>query len=214
MSYRFKKILSMILAAMGTIVIILSILPIVSYEFTYRRKFQRMLSPVPEGATLTGVANDYKNPEEWFEGDTVQNKDTGFEYRLFVPKLRIEDAIVTVGGEDLSKNLIQYPGTADPGAGGNTVIFGHSVLPYFFNPKDYMTIFSTLPKLDKGDIIRIVANNISYTYEVNRFFEVSPDNLEVLNQDVDGSYVSLVTCVPPGHPLKPRRLVVQAKLLL
>jgi len=43
-------------------------------------------------------------------------------------------------------------------------------------------------------------------------FEVEPSALEVLEQGDSTEVLSLITCVPPGHPLKPRRLIVRAKL--
>jgi sortase A len=40
-----------------------------------------------------------------------------------------------------------------PGEYGNIVIFGHSTLPQLYNPKDYKTIFTYLPSLEKKDHI-------------------------------------------------------------
>ncbi|OGM21301.1 hypothetical protein A2771_01550 [Candidatus Woesebacteria bacterium RIFCSPHIGHO2_01_FULL_38_26b] len=126
---------------------------------------------------------------------------------------QIEKIAVTIGGEDLAKSLIQYPGTALPGKTGNTVVFGHSILPQYFDPKNYLSIFSTLPTLKKGDEIYTYFDGISYRYEVDDIFEVSPKDIQVLEQNTNGSFITLITCTPPGHPLKPKRLIVRAKLI-
>jgi len=120
---------------------------------------------------------------------------------------------VAVGGEDLAKSLIQYPGTALPGKIGSTVVFGHSILPQFYNPEDYMAVFSTLPTLDAGDEIYIDYDGITFKYKVESLFEILPTDTQVLDQKLDDSYLYLVTCVPPGHPLKPRRLIVRARVV-
>jgi sortase A len=127
--------------------------------------------------------------------------------------LGIENAIVAVGGEDLSETLIQYPGTALPGNVGNAVIFGHSVLPQYFNSEDYLSIFSTLPEIDKNDLVYVYHEGVAYTYAVEDMFEVEPTDIQILDQHYSNSYLTLVTCTPPGHPLKPKRLIVRAKLI-
>jgi sortase A len=127
--------------------------------------------------------------------------------------LGIKKATIAIGGEDLSESLIQYPGTALPGKNGNAVIFGHSILPQFYDPEDYLSIFSTLPTLDEGDEIQLDYDGVVYKYIVENMFEVLPSDIEVLEQDRSDSFLTLVTCVPPGHPLKPKRLVVRARIV-
>lgn len=132
---------------------------------------------------------------------------------MSVPRLNIEKATVSIGGEDLSQSLIQYPGTALPGKIGNAVVFGHSILPQFYNPKNYMSIFSTIDKLEEGDDIKIAYDGVSYTYEVSNIFEVLPTDIRILEQNTDDSYLTLVTCSPPGNPLRPKRLIVRARIV-
>ncbi len=132
-------------------------------------------------------------------------------YSLSIPKLGIKDAAIIIGSQDLSKSLIQWGGTAAPGEFGNTVIFGHSVLPAFFDPKNYMTIFSTLPTLKDRDEIIVYFDGITYRYQIFEMKVVDPKDLSVLEQRFDDSYISLVTCVPPGTYWK--RLIVKAKLV-
>ena len=134
-------------------------------------------------------------------------------YTVTIPKLKIENAVVAIGGEDLSKNLVQYPGTALPGKNGNAVIFGHSILPIFYNPKNYMSIFSTLPTLKEGDEIFISFDGVTYKYQVEELFEIFPTDIQILEQNPSDSFLTLVTCVPPGDPRNPKRLIVRARVV-
>jgi sortase A len=159
--------------------------------------------------------NDSSKLSNWFDEDKSSDFVTQRVkyFTISIPKLRIESATVALGSEDLKSNLIQYPGTAYPGKTGNTVVFGHSILPQYFNPKNYMSIFSTLNTLKKGDEIYADYDGITYKYRVENMFEVKPTDIQILEQSFGSSYISLVTCSPMGHPLKPRRLIVRAKLV-
>jgi sortase A len=76
-----------------------------------------------------------------------------------------------------------------------------------------MAIFSTLHTLTKDDTVIVNYDGITYTYKVESKFEVKPTDLQILEQSRASSYLTLVTCSPPGHPLKPKRLIVRAKLV-
>jgi sortase A len=226
MSQNLVLRISAVTAALsGAVILFTTLYPIVSYEATARRKYPNLVSPVIEGGTKgtettqqTNIISqdvDYTKPENWFIGaDYGANNDKrriSF-YTLTIPKLGIEEATVEIAGENLAKSLVQYPGTAVPGKPGNSVIFGHSILPQFNDPKNYIAIFSLLPTLEKGDEIDVKYDGVSYHYEVESMFEILTTDLQVLDQQPDSSYLTLVTCVPPGHPLKPKRLVVRAKV--
>lgn len=221
-----KKILriSAIISGISGLVILAGVIyPIVSYNATYSKKYTRMVSPLadPGGqvqgvlTTSTGI-NDDTMASSWFAGGASQEdfaiSEVGY-YTISIPKLKIESANVKIGGEDLSKSLIHYPGTSLPGKRGNSVIFGHSILPIFNNPKNYISIFTMLPSLRKGDQILINYDGISFTYKVEEMFEVLPTDLQVLDQDKTDSFLTLVTCVPPGDPRDPKRLVVRARVV-
>lgn len=211
--------------------------PILSFQLFLSPKFSSLIRPIPDEIIVQAMENeerilgyqpgrnkgqenasgvlsteiDYTKASNWFpqkppEKRTFEEK----EYTLSIPKLKIKDARVIIGGEDLGESLIHYGGTALPGDWGKTVIFGHSVLPQFFNPKNYKTIFSTLPTLEKRDEILVNFDGVTYTYEVFDLRVVSPDDISVLEQRYDSSYLSLVTCVPPGTYWK--RLIVMAGL--
>jgi len=206
------RIISLICAVGGFLILGFVLFPLISYELTSPR-YASYLSPVPEELLAT-EAVDYTKASNWFvnNGTAFDNKSVLF-YTITVPKLGIKNAAVSIGGEDLSDSLIQYPGTAVPGKPGNAVIFGHSILPQFFNPKDYLSIFSTLPSLKRGDSILIEYDGISYQYRVEDTFEVKPTDIQILQQNPSDSFLTLVTCTPPGHPLRPRRLIVRARVV-
>jgi len=210
------KIASITSLIFGMFLLASVVVPIISYESLSREKYPTLLSPIVKDESTPKLESfDYTRASNWFvDAPARENFATTnvVNYTLSIPKLGIENATVNIGGEDLSKSLIQYPGTARPGKPGNTIVFGHSILPQFFNPKNYISIFSTLPELEKGDMISVEYDGVSYRYAVENMFEVSPTDIYVLEQGQSGSFLSLITCVPPGHPLKPRRLVVRAKI--
>jgi LPXTG-site transpeptidase (sortase) family protein len=172
-------------------------------------------TPLP---TILDVDLDYTNLSNWFAqapGDLAQNTEAA-TYVVEIPKLNIEKAEVKVGGTDLNGSLIQYPGTAQPGQVGAPVIFGHSVLRQFYNPKvtnpkRYTSIFSTIMTLKEGDLIYVTHDNVKYTYKVRTKSEVKPEDTFILAQRNDSKLLKLVTCTPEGTYL--RRGVVTAELV-
>lgn len=163
---------------------------------------------------------DYTNLANWFGGESLpelsQAAVVSQEYRIDIPKLKIENAVVVQGGTDLNKSLIAYPGTALPGQFGAPVIFGHSVLRQFYNPNEknprrYNSIFSTIMTLKNGDEIFVTHDGIRYTYVVREKTEVKPTDVYILNQKYDAKRLKLVTCTPEGTYL--RRGVITAELV-
>jgi sortase A len=203
----------------------------VSFEI-YSRVFLKnvVASPISKNAvpslseatSVLGVFNifsnnlrDFTKASVWFpnrpQGQLTSTKAVS-EYNLSIPRLNIKDARVVVGGEDLTGSLVHYLPESMPGEYGNVAIFGHSTLPQLYNQKDYKTIFTYLPSLEKGDTVEVKVGDIKYEYEVTNSFVVDPSEVSVLEQTKDGSYLTLVTCVPPGTYWK--RLVVKARLKL
>jgi len=213
---KYSEIIALALGVFGISVLIVTFLPIFSYQIESKQKFPNLLSPISrEGGVLSIYNQDYSRASTWFPAGAASEEfgERGETfYTISISKLGIADAYVYVGGEDLAESLIQYPGTALPGETGNAVIFGHSVLPIFFNPEDYLSIFSTLPKLREGNDIVVNFGGKVFRYVVEDKFEVMPENLEILEQNSTDSYLTLVTCVPPGDPRKPKRLIIRAKL--
>lgn len=214
------KAFSSLLLLGGLVLIVTAGLPILSYELFTAPQFQKkqLLSPVPNQGFVKAARDPYPldltKASNWFVDDYNQVEETTSRvkyYNLSIPKLGIKGATAEIGGEDLSQSLIHYRGTALPGRPGNAVVFGHSILPQFFNPENYISIFSTLPTLKEGDEVVVNYDGITYTYKVEQMYEVMPEDIQVLEQRYDGSYITLITCVPPGTYL--RRLVVKGRLI-
>jgi len=220
-----KKIFAITFFVVGFFLFSSAVFPILQYQIEYAGKFGQILNPLStefynQSGNVLGdnSTTDYTQLSNWFitdnhtdpVGNSLLSNNPTTSYKISIPALNIQDATVDVGSMDLKKSLIQYPQTALPGQLGNGVVFGHSVLPQFFNPKSYLTIFATLYRLKPGDDILIDYGNIRYKYVVEEMFEVAPTDLSVLEQRYDGRYFSLITCSPPGTIL--RRLVVKAQI--
>lgn len=227
---RYLKTIPTLVSALGLGILAGVAYPVISYQFKDVRLFNladsRLLSPVfyesksAGGEPVVASGQDFTKASSWFPGvpqnDLFATKKTFAEnvpdyYQISIPSLGIVDANVALRDEDLTKYLVQFPQTALPGQIGSPVIFGHSTLPQFFDPKKYTTIFSTLPKVKVGSDIFVKFDNIEYTYRITKSFEVKPNELWVLRQDYSDKTLKLITCVPPGTTL--RRLVVEASLI-
>lgn len=220
-SPRHKKIFAYFFLFSGIFLFLSVILPILQFQLNYSTKFNQILNPLSpqfynhSGSVLGELNADYTQLSNWFVNDTSQNTSSLpnyslSSYYLSIPKLKINEAEVIFGSTDLKKSLIHYPKTALPGQYGSPVIFGHSVLPQFFNPESYITIFSTLYKLKQGDEIFINYDQVKYKYLVEEMYEVQPTDLSVLEQRFDDRYLTLITCSPPGTYL--RRLIIKARI--
>jgi len=138
-------------------------------------------------------------------------------YYLSIPKLKIDHALIDTSPENLSPDeaLGHYVGSNFPDEPGNTFIYGHSVLPAFYNPKNYKTIFSTLHLLEIGDEFTIEYNNKKYTYKVESKEILKPDKVDPLKgfkpAYLNESTITLMTCSPPGTRIN--RLLVNAVLV-
>lgn len=222
---RYPPVISFMLLAAGLTILVWVAGPMVTFWAFTAPLLTKAVSPVPESTVLPGFVEpnvlsatskqegslDYTNPNVWYPAKPQKKSvDRITTYTITIPKLKIIDANVIVAGDDLAKSLIHYGGTALPGEYGNTVIFGHSTLVQFYNPKDYTTIFSTLPTLKTGDSIYVKSDGVQYRYVVYDMTVTQPEDLTPLEGRFDNVYLTLITCVPPGTYLK--RLNVKAKL--
>lgn len=221
------KLLSMFFVATGMSLIFYVAFPILSWQLFYAPSLfsGNILSPIPKAIMVreTGIGNvladtrgslpfgaNLTYASSWFptgNPSSTVHKD----YSLSIPKLGIKNAKVIVGADDLSKSLIHYGGSSLPGEYGNAVIFGHSILPQFFDPTNYKAIFSTLHTLKLGDTINIFSDGVAYKYAIIDFKVVDPSDISALEQTYDNSYLTVITCTPPGTYWK--RLVVKARVV-
>lgn len=224
---KVARLFGLVLALFGLINLLYFFFPFVSWQLFFAPAFasQNVVAPVPTSSrmnmdtigslfshtinSLSGV--DYNDARNWFPDykGTPHSSDVQ-TYYLTIPKLGIMDAEVTTGDNDLSRHLVNYAGTAVPPEKGNAVIYGHSTLPQLFNPKNYKQIFATLHTLKVGDTIQAKVKDITYTYRVTHIMVVEADDTSVHAQNFDNSYLTLITCTPPGTIWK--RLVIKSTL--
>jgi sortase A len=228
--FYLRLVISVLLLTFGIASFTTVAYPILSYQFFYAPMLQKnsaLISPLGSNLSdnlaqakvapevrpeVLGTVFDYTDSSFWYPTQTVQKRSTPkLSFTVTIPKLKIYDALARNDNTDLKESLIHYPTTASPGDLGNSVIFGHSVLPQYFNPQSYETIFSTLHTLKRGDEIIIYDHNATFRYIIAEMYETSPDDLSPLAQSYDNRYLTLITCTPPGTYL--RRLIIKAVLV-
>ncbi len=222
---RFLKFFSLIAVVSGALIFLYIFFPFISWQIYFAPVFaaQKINAPIPQTSVIgnggfaslisnaaVNIGADYTKADNWYpqikpEGGVVAN------YSISIPKLGIENATVTNAHNDLTKSLIQYNKNTVPPLTGNTIIFGHSTLPQLYNPSDYKTIFANAYKLESGDTISVHLRNNLYTYKIESITVVDPQDTSIFSQNPTDSFLTLVTCTPPGTVWK--RLVVKARLM-
>jgi sortase A len=96
-----------------------------------------------------------------------------------------------------------YPGTADFGEKGNSVLLGHRNYVYGH-------YFRELNKLELGDIIILRKNNDEFIYEVTDSFVVEPAETWVLDSSEEAE-ITLITCTP--IITYTHRLIIKGRLI-
>jgi LPXTG-site transpeptidase (sortase) family protein len=214
--FLFKtRILSGLLMSLGFIILGTQvILPLV-----YFKTQDTVVKPMEQ--TVLGLATGFKDftfqELENGSGEIPKEEDDIPEYfYITIPKLGIKDALVKseYDGPSPDNFIGHYKGSALPGKIGDSFIYGHSVLPWFFNPKNYKTIFSTLGDLEKSDKVFIKYNNRELTYTVEDKTVLKPSEVLPLSgwkpAYLNSSTISLMTCWPAGT--KTNRLLIRASL--
>ncbi|MEX2007487.1 MAG: sortase [Candidatus Levyibacteriota bacterium] len=171
----------------------------------------QVIGSLVAGALDSISGADYTNAKNWFPEFKAQaSSSKSPSYTISIPSIDIRNATVSTSDYDLSKHLVNYQGTSTPPNSGNTVIFGHSTLPQLFDPSDYKTILANALKLRIGDEIFTNINGVTYKYNIYNIFVVDANDTSLFAQTYDNSYITLVTCTPPGTIWK--RLVIKARL--
>ncbi len=207
----YKKPLGLVLIILGIILFGYTLFPLISWHIYFSRSFasQKIDSPIPINEIVSSIGKDYTDANTWY-GKEVENSNQKISYSLSIPKIEIINAKVTNEDSDLTTHLVQFNSDSAPGVEGNVIVFGHSTIPQWFDQKDYKTIFSNAFKLETGDKIEVDYLNKNYTYRVERSIVVDPEDSTVLSQDFSDSFLTLITCTPPGTIWK--RLVIKARL--
>jgi len=222
------RILSLLILFVGIVIVLYIFFPLISWQIYFAPTLvsSNIQTPIPKstvinssdigslisqaGNLLAGV--DYTNAQNWFPGFNPSSKNQPKipSYTISIPKLKIQNAVVSTVDNNLAIHLVNYQNTALPPESGNAVIFGHSTLPQLFNPNDYKTIFANAYLLKVNDAIYTNVNGVSYVYRIFNVSVVEPTDISIFEQDYSNSYLTLVTCTPPGTIWK--RLIIKAKL--
>lgn len=218
-----KKIAGVLIICCGISILLYFFFPLFIYQLVFTFTNSAVEIPVPKYAMVGnentfvsemkgvgGLTTDFNDARNWYPTVHVSKNTPTAKYTLSIPSLKIQNAEVSTVDYDLSKHLVQYAGTSIPGDNGTSVIFGHSTLPQWFDPKNYKTIFATLHKIKNGDEIYATVNGIKYAYKVFSITITSPEDTNMFEQSYDHSYITIVTCTPPGTVWK--RLIVRASL--
>ena len=160
---KIPKIFSYISIGLGLTLLCWVIWPILSFSTYGEQLFSSVITPIADSQNLlrnspiaqvafaAGPVSDVlqpSNPElsnvnSWYPAQPQKHISSQVNsYELSIPKLKINNALVTISADDLKDTLIHYGGTGLPGQYGSAVIFGHSALPQFYSPTDYKAIFS------------------------------------------------------------------------
>ncbi|MBP7859383.1 sortase [Patescibacteria group bacterium] len=196
------------------------IYPAFSY-FLYNPVSAKLVKPF-EG---TSLSQDFFSDEDRFffrelnlAQDVVKKREANSPnfFKLSIPKLKIENAFVEIDSNTLDPRemLGHYKGTSLPGEAGNSFIYGHSSLPFLYNPKNYSTIFTKITELEIGDNFYVEIQNKILTYEIVFIKEMLPKEVNPYSLYYTGSKyaesassVTLMTCTPAGTT-KNRYIVV------
>jgi len=214
------KAFSTLFFFIGILLVGIVAFPVASWQIAYVLASPNLLVPIVRepnvlAAVTTNNSRDFTDPNNWFDAKpvTVTNQ-APLSFNLFtlsIPKLKIKQALVEIGGVDLKKSLIAWPSSVAPGAVGSVFIFGHSALPIYYSPNNYTTIFTHIYDLDYDEPIIIEADGVTYKYVVESKKIIAPTDLSILEQKYDAARLVMVTCLPAGTYLM--RGVVTAKLL-
>ncbi|OGD91929.1 hypothetical protein A3D81_02390 [Candidatus Curtissbacteria bacterium RIFCSPHIGHO2_02_FULL_40_17] len=213
-----------LVSLIGLSAIIFAAWPILIWQITTLPRLTAGVNrlPIPKSEVLSAKSTLESNVQVVKDPDgfsyfvptnlVIEEKDRPTEFYLSIPKLKIFKAKVKVDNLNFYISLSHFPNSALPGEVGNSFITGHSVLPQFYDPTNYLTIFSKLSDLEIGDdvIAELGGNKFQYTVGYSKI--VDPHDLSVLSKiSPNGRNLTLMTCVPPGANTK--RLVVVTSLL-
>lgn len=176
---------------------------------------------LPEPAALPGSAtliplDDQPNMEDLEEAEAeLPDQPNFFATRpamnisrlgtIKIPKIQISENIVEGTVDELLYGVGHARGTALPGQPGNCVLAGH---------RNYVVMrpFRYLDKVEIGDNIYITDDTSTYTYEVFDIFEITPDEIWVMQAQEDESHMlTLITCTPVLTYTN--RMIVRARLV-
>ena len=198
--------------------------PLISWQIYFAPVFasQKIDAPIPNNTVISpanigtliasatnSISTDYTDAYNWYPG--IQEKGSNIAtYKISIPKIGITDALTSNEDTDLTKHLVQFNSDTLPGKDGNSIIFGHSTLPQLYDPKNYKTILANAYKIEVGDEIIVNMEKRELNYKIESITVVEPSDTSVLAQNFSDSFLTIITCTPPGTIWK--RLVIKARI--
>jgi LPXTG-site transpeptidase (sortase) family protein len=123
---------------------------------------------------------------------------------ITIPKIGVFAPIVTAQTANAAKlhtlldsGAVFYPGSADFGAKGQTILLGHSA-PANWPKIKHDTLFSRLNELKSGESIEVTYGGRTYEYTVLAT-KIFPKGTDAGFAPYAGNSLVLVTCWPPGR---------------
>lgn len=161
--------------------------------------------PKVEKAKLTSINLNYLSNnivEKEYPKEEIITTYRGYEVcaKLEIPKIELETYVLSnYSTQALNISVTKFWGV-DPNEIGNFCVAGHN----FINKN----MFRNLKKLDVGDKLYIIDNNIGKVeYEIYKIDKVSPKDVSCLEQSTNNRETTLITCTNDSK----QRIVVKAK---
>lgn len=150
----------------------------------------------------------------------IIDKSYSRDMKLSIPSIGISNIIVTpnvdsfdekIYNATLKRGLAHFLGTAVPGDGGNSFIYGHSTVQSWFDKHQDQpeTIFTKLEHVEIADKVEIERDGKILEYIVQKKKIVAPDDFKVLTGINGKETITLMTCWPVG--IGSQRLIIIAE---
>ncbi len=204
---------SLFFLGFGVFVLVQVAMPFLSYKFWEISAYESSVLLADPSAKATDVLGvSIENEGAFPKLVSGRTRETPYEsFKIEIPSIKLADTEVRVNSNLFDLYVGHLPGTALPGEKGNIFLSAHSSLTGMLPKGKQHALFIDLPKIKKGDQIKVTALGQRFVYEVVGLKIVDPKDISVINPpDNSGRYMSLMTCVPPGFNSK--RLIVVAKL--
>ena len=176
-------------------------------------------SNIAEKATALTTQQDLRSKLKSYDFDFNVLPPTD---RLIIPKINLDIPLIDSKyknkvdftqwnfDEELENWVVKYPTTPEPWFDGNTLLFGHTSQEWRqHNP--YGTVFSDIPELENGDIMKVIRNWKLYEYKIVEKTIIKPSLVNTQYQSYQEKwkdYITIMWCYPLGRTDK--RMMITA----
>jgi len=196
---KFKKIPEGI-ALLSAILVVIGLL-LLSYNYVQAKRLiayqymdnilyrQKQVEEIPE-------VIEKKEPKQMqIENNEIPNIPSitsNYQYigYLEIPKIKFHRGFVDKNSNDnnVEKNLFITSNSTYPDVDkGNLIIAAHS-------GNSYKSFFKNLYKLEKNDIAKVEYNGKTYTYQIEKIYEVEKTGRVAIKRDYSKKTLTLITC--------------------